>query len=174
MRVCWCVVPSPTRDRVCSLQLLPDLPRAVFLGSESRSTQDHIPAVSDFRFPQPEGAKFLYLCMILHLNMTSNLKLKLSYDRLSKSSRTHGHILLSHLRLPQPGGPGPCIYIPQEQGDPVIPPGTGFRFCRLLPSRSRSHIMTDSVLVSGAHLGPATNFTFSLKFYSDSCGFVIL
>jgi hypothetical protein len=50
----------------------------------------------------------------------------------SKSRRTHDHILLSHLRLPQPGGPGPCIYIPQEQGGPVIPPGTVFPFCRLL------------------------------------------
>jgi hypothetical protein len=49
-----------------------------------------------------------------------------------KSRRIHGHILLSHLKLPQPGGPGPCIYIPQEQGAPVISPGTGFRFCRLL------------------------------------------
>jgi hypothetical protein len=29
---------------------------------------------------------------------------------------------------PQPGGPGPSIYIPQEQGSPVIPPGTGFPF----------------------------------------------
>jgi hypothetical protein len=36
-------------------------------------------------------------------------------------------------RLPQPGGPGPWIYIPQEQGDPVIPPpDTGFPFRRLL------------------------------------------
>jgi hypothetical protein len=42
------------------------------------------------------------------------------------------HILLSHTRLPQPGWPGPCIYIPQEWASPVIPPGTGFRFCRLL------------------------------------------
>jgi hypothetical protein len=33
--------------------------------------------------------------------------------------RTHYHILLSHLRLPQPGGPGLRIYIPQEQGGPV-------------------------------------------------------
>jgi hypothetical protein len=31
-------------------------------------------------------------------------------------------------RLSQPGGPGPRIYIPQEQGGPVIPPGTGFLF----------------------------------------------
>jgi hypothetical protein len=50
----------------------------------------------------------------------------------SKSRRTHGHILLSHLRLPQPERPGPIIYIPQEQGGPVMPPGTGFPFCRLL------------------------------------------
>jgi hypothetical protein len=50
----------------------------------------------------------------------------------SKSRRTHGYILLSHLRLAQPGGPGSRIYIPQEQGGPVIPPGTGFPFCRLL------------------------------------------
>jgi hypothetical protein len=46
----------------------------------------------------------------------------------SKSRRTHDHILLSHLRLPQPGGPGLCIYIPQEQGGSVIPPGTGFYY----------------------------------------------
>jgi hypothetical protein len=38
----------------------------------------------------------------------------------SKSRRTHDHILLSHLRLLQPGGPGPRIYIPQKQGGPVI------------------------------------------------------
>jgi hypothetical protein len=31
-----------------------------------------------------------------------------------------------------------------------------------------------SVLVSGAHLGPLTNFSFSLKFLSDICVFVIL
>jgi hypothetical protein len=33
---------------------------------------------------------------------------------------------------PQPGGPGPCIYVPQWQGSPVIPPGTRFPFCHLL------------------------------------------
>jgi hypothetical protein len=36
-------------------------------------------------------------------------------------------IFYSHLRLPQPGGSGSRIYIPPEQGDPVIPPGTGLR-----------------------------------------------
>jgi hypothetical protein len=43
----------------------------------------------------------------------------------SESLRTWNHTLLSHLRLPQPGGPGSRIYIPQEQGGPVIPPALG-------------------------------------------------
>jgi hypothetical protein len=39
----------------------------------------------------------------------------------SESLKTRNHTLLSHLRLPQPGEPGSRIYIPQEQGGPVIP-----------------------------------------------------
>jgi hypothetical protein len=54
------------------------------------------------------------------------------------------------------------------------PPITNVVCC----NRSPSHITTDSqsaksVSVSGAHLGPATNFTSALRFSSDSCGFVI-
>jgi hypothetical protein len=33
---------------------------------------------------------------------------------------------------PQPGEPGPHIYIAQEQGGPVVPPGTAVPFRRLL------------------------------------------
>jgi hypothetical protein len=36
------------------------------------------------------------------------------------------------MRLSQQGGPGLRIYILQEQSGPVIPPGTGFLFRRLL------------------------------------------
>jgi hypothetical protein len=43
---------------------------------------------------------------------------------------SRSYFTVSDLRLPQPGGPGPCIYIPQEQGGPVIPPATGFPFRR--------------------------------------------
>jgi hypothetical protein len=42
------------------------------------------------------------------------------------------HFTVSVSRLPQPGGSGPRIYIPQEQGGPVIPPVTGFPFRRIL------------------------------------------
>jgi hypothetical protein len=50
----------------------------------------------------------------------------------SESFRTRNYTLLSHLRLLQPGGPGSRIYIRQEQGAPVIPPGTGFPLHHLL------------------------------------------
>jgi hypothetical protein len=36
------------------------------------------------------------------------------------------YFTVSDSRLPQPWGTGPCIYIPQEQGGPLISPGTGF------------------------------------------------
>jgi hypothetical protein len=42
------------------------------------------------------------------------------------------HFTLSDSRNPQPGGPGPHTYIPQEQGCPIIPPYTAFLFRRLL------------------------------------------
>jgi hypothetical protein len=41
------------------------------------------------------------------------------------------NIVLSHLRLPQSGGPGTRIYIFQEEGSPVTPPGSGFPLRRL-------------------------------------------
>jgi hypothetical protein len=56
----------------------------------------------------------------------------------SKSRRTCNHILLSHLRLPQPGRPGSCIFIPQEQGGLVIPPGIGFPLCPFCDSQGYS------------------------------------
>jgi hypothetical protein len=46
----------------------------------------------------------------------------------SRVPQNSDHILLSHLTLPQPGGPGSRIYIPQEQGGPVISPDTGLPF----------------------------------------------
>jgi hypothetical protein len=42
------------------------------------------------------------------------------------------YFTVSDLRHPQPGGPGPHIFIPHEQGGLVITPGTGFRFRRVL------------------------------------------
>jgi hypothetical protein len=51
----------------------------------------------------------------------------------SESRGTHCHILLPQIRdSPNLEGPGLRIYIPQEEGGPVIPPGTWFLFRRLL------------------------------------------
>jgi hypothetical protein len=46
-----------------------------------------------------------------------------SWVRVPRDSRPY--FTVSDSRLPQPGGPGPRIYIPQEQGGPVLPPDTG-------------------------------------------------
>jgi hypothetical protein len=42
------------------------------------------------------------------------------------------YFTISISRFPLPVGPGHCIYNPQEQGAPVIPPDTAFPFRRLL------------------------------------------
>jgi hypothetical protein len=55
-----------------------------------------------------------------------------SYSQVRVPRDSRPNFTVSDSRLPQPGGPGPRIYIPQEQGGPVIPPGTGFPFRRLL------------------------------------------
>jgi hypothetical protein len=60
-----------------------------------------------------------------------NLLVQFAVTLQSKSLSAHD-MLLSHLRLPQPGRPGPCMYIPQAHDCPFIPPGTGFPFCCLL------------------------------------------
>jgi hypothetical protein len=51
----------------------------------------------------------------------------------SESLGTHDHILLFQIRdSPNLEGQIPHIYVSQEQGGPVIPPGIGFSFRRLL------------------------------------------
>jgi hypothetical protein len=55
-----------------------------------------------------------------------------SYSRVRVPRDSLPYFTVSDSRLPQPEGPGPRICIPQEQGGPVISPGTGFPFRRLL------------------------------------------
>jgi hypothetical protein len=50
----------------------------------------------------------------------------------SESRGTQNHTYCPKILDFQPGRPCPFIYIPQKQGDPVMPPGTGFPFRRLL------------------------------------------
>jgi hypothetical protein len=83
-----------------------------------------------------------------------------------ESCRTNNHTLLPLLRLLQPGGPGPHIYIPQKLGDPVIPPFMSSLTTQAILAHLHTGIMStpklrptvsQSVLVSGTHLVPATN-----------------
>jgi hypothetical protein len=53
-----------------------------------------------------------------------------SQVRVQRDSRPY--FTVSDSRLHKPGGPDPHIYVPQEQGGQVIPPGTVFPFHRLL------------------------------------------
>jgi hypothetical protein len=97
----------------------------------------------------------------------------------SRSRITHGHILLSHLRLPQPGGPGPHYLYPPGKGWPSYQQALGFLFIASHESQGYaastwardfnflfSKVYYDrqsvgqSVLVSGNHLGPANFFPF--------------
>jgi hypothetical protein len=79
----------------------------------------------------------------------------------SESLGNHDHILLSQiLDSPQPRMPGLPIYIPQEKGGQVIPPGTGFSSSPpttlratvevFVPASTRdysSHILSDHIYV---------------------------
>jgi hypothetical protein len=55
-----------------------------------------------------------------------------SHSRIRVPQDSWPYLTVLDSRLPQTGGPGPRIYIPQEQSGPVIPPGTGFLIRRLL------------------------------------------
>jgi hypothetical protein len=67
----------------------------------------------------------------LSFTMAAGLRQR-SHSRVRVPRDSWPYFTVSDSRLPQPGGPGPRIYIPQEQGGPVITPGTGFPFRRLL------------------------------------------
>jgi hypothetical protein len=57
---------------------------------------------------------------------------KRSHSQVQVPRDSWPYFAVSDSKLPQPGGPGPLIYISQEQGGPVISPDTGFHFPRLL------------------------------------------
>jgi hypothetical protein len=67
LRSCFCGAPSLTRGRVCLLYMLLGLPNAVFLGSESLGTHDHILLSQIWDFPfrrisRLAGSRWRYLC----------------------------------------------------------------------------------------------------------------
>jgi hypothetical protein len=101
----------------------------------------------------------------------------------SMSRRTHDHILLSHTRLPQPGGPGSRIYIPPGTGW-LSYTRTGFPFRRLLRLvrltwkyfKPPPHRLTRLVLHITARHGPHRKRISQQFFYCfkrDCCGYYL-
>jgi hypothetical protein len=83
----WCGAPSQTRGRVCRLQVLLALTRAVLFGSESRRTRGHIllSLIWDFPFRRLlrlAGSQWRYSSPPPH-GETLNWAWVLCYDRLS-------------------------------------------------------------------------------------------
>jgi hypothetical protein len=99
---------------------------------------------------------------------------QLSHSRVRVPRDTLSYFTVSDSILPKPGGPGPRIYIPQEQGIQFIPPGTllvasydsqgyggGFRTRLLFPSTGccTTACLHSYYLTMGLHV------TFSFSFY---------
>jgi hypothetical protein len=61
-------------------------------------------------------------CLLGHLNWVRPAGIDSGF--LTMSFLWGGVVIL--MPNPQPGGPGLCIYNPQREGGPVIPPGTGY------------------------------------------------
>jgi hypothetical protein len=126
-----------SRDVDVEVNLRPTVSRPVCPGVRRPSgTRDRFFVLLEIAFRQLRRCCFVVPPLtrgrVCNLLVQLRLGLARAVTLGSKSRRTHYHILLSHLRLLQPGRPGSRIYIPQEQGGPVIPLGTGFPFCRLL------------------------------------------
>jgi hypothetical protein len=109
------------------VNLRPTVSRPVCLGVRRPSgTSDQFFFLLEISFRQVSVCYFVEPSLtrgrVCNLLVQSLLGLARAVTLGSKSRRTHDHILLSHLRLPQPGRPGSRIYIPQEHGGPVLPP----------------------------------------------------
>jgi hypothetical protein len=59
-------------------------------------------------------------------------KIRLNFVEASQQFSFLQGRIVSPTPNPHPGGPGLCIYIPQRQGGPVIPLGTGCPFYTLV------------------------------------------
>jgi hypothetical protein len=124
LRSCFSRGPSLTTGRVCSFEVL----SYFTTGGQSDSMSWYRAPLWDLR-PDilPVAILLPEICALVSVGCPlwreDGSAICSVITQLSESRRTRNHILLSHLRLPQPGGPGSRIYIPQV--GPVIPPGTG-------------------------------------------------
>jgi hypothetical protein len=119
LQVCWCGALSLMRGRVCRLQLLLllEMLLLLLLLLEGCGFDD-----VGRRLSREDGS-----VVYNHGWPSSAHSISVPVKR-----NSWPYFIATYSRLIQPGGPGPCIYIHQEQGGPVISPGTGFPFLHLL------------------------------------------
>jgi hypothetical protein len=70
-----------------------------------------------------------------------NLPIHFAVTLRPKSRRTHNHIFLPHLRLPQPGRPGSRIYIPRNSVAELYPRVLGSPLSPLTTLRSTMEVL---------------------------------
>jgi hypothetical protein len=117
---------------VCYKELNSSSGQSIWSQSASQSwcpswTRDHFFFLLEIFFRQSRVCYFVvpYLTRRRVCNLMLLLVLTSTVPLGSESCRTQDHILLPQfLRLPQPGGPGPRIYIPQEHWAPCPSPLT--------------------------------------------------
>jgi hypothetical protein len=127
---------------------------------------------------QPPEQDFCYCQIVVDLLMwvaLSDERTGLSFTIAAcPRQRSHTRVLVprdsgpyftvSDSRFPQPGGLGPRVHIPQEQGGPVIPPVIWFHFRRLLrlaglrwsysnpPSQGARSLVSEETHTKGAQM----------------------
>jgi hypothetical protein len=87
-----------------------------------------------------------------------------SHSRFRVRRDSWSYSTVSDSRLAHHGGPGSLIYVPQEQGGPVIPPGTGFPFS----SSPTTRITTAEIFESTSMRGLKTAFLLNNIYMSSS------
>jgi hypothetical protein len=121
---------EPTQDEV-EVNLRPTVSRPVCLGVRRPSgTRDQLYFLLEIFF------RHLRVCYFVAPSLTRGRVCNLLYNCFwalpepSLLGRSPAELRSIFYCLiwdsPQPGGPGSRIYIPQEQGGPDMPPGTGF------------------------------------------------
>jgi hypothetical protein len=115
------------------------------------------------------------LCNIL-LDDMMGLSLKIasgprqrSHSRIGVPRNTWIYFTVSDLRLPQPEGPRPPIYIPQEQGGPVIPKVLGSLFVASYDSQLPSNGCCAVTCLHNCYLAMGLHTIMYLFLISDSC-----